>query len=89
MVAAGSRRAIVRVIEEAERVWFDDTVADEKRRRLDLKFWTAFAVVEDIRLIDDLIESHVVTGRRMCRARKVQSYHRSCDYRIQVSTTEL
>ncbi|KZV37593.1 beta-sesquiphellandrene synthase-like [Dorcoceras hygrometricum] len=36
-------------------------------------------------LIDDLIESHVVTGRQMCRARKVQRYHRSGDCRIRVS----
>ncbi|KZV52503.1 hypothetical protein F511_13775 [Dorcoceras hygrometricum] len=34
MVAAGSRRAIVRVIEEVTRVWFEEPVADEKRRRL-------------------------------------------------------
>ncbi|KZV36951.1 hypothetical protein F511_20132 [Dorcoceras hygrometricum] len=34
MVAAGSRRAIVRVIEEATRVWFEEPVTDEKRRRL-------------------------------------------------------
>ncbi|KZV50050.1 adenylyl-sulfate kinase 3-like [Dorcoceras hygrometricum] len=34
MVAAGSRRAIVRVIEEATHVWFEEPVADEKRRRL-------------------------------------------------------
>ncbi|KZV25315.1 Pentatricopeptide repeat-containing protein [Dorcoceras hygrometricum] len=34
MVAAGSRRTIVRVIEEATRVWFGEPVADEKRRRL-------------------------------------------------------
>ncbi|KZV26626.1 hypothetical protein F511_21118 [Dorcoceras hygrometricum] len=34
MVVAGSRRAIVRVIEEATRVWFEELVADEKRRRL-------------------------------------------------------
>ncbi|KZV56131.1 hypothetical protein F511_20405 [Dorcoceras hygrometricum] len=34
MVAAGSRRTIVRVIEEATRVWFEEPVADEKRRRL-------------------------------------------------------
>ncbi|KZV48702.1 hypothetical protein F511_18326 [Dorcoceras hygrometricum] len=34
MVAAGSRRAIVRVIEEATRVWFEEPVVDEKRCRL-------------------------------------------------------
>ncbi|KZV55377.1 hypothetical protein F511_03858 [Dorcoceras hygrometricum] len=34
MVAAGSRRTIVRVIEEATCVWFEEPVADEKRRRL-------------------------------------------------------
>ncbi|KZV23383.1 F-box family protein [Dorcoceras hygrometricum] len=78
MVAAGSRHAIVRVIEETTRVWFEEPVADEKRRRLvkwkryvlgiasgtssegfvalfiqsrDLRFWTASAVVEDIRCV--------------------------------------
>ncbi|KZV40476.1 hypothetical protein F511_40439 [Dorcoceras hygrometricum] len=34
MVAAGSRREIVRVIEEATHVWFEELVVDEKRRRL-------------------------------------------------------
>ncbi|KZV19727.1 hypothetical protein F511_35373 [Dorcoceras hygrometricum] len=34
MVAAGSRRAIVRVIEEATRVCFEEPVADEKQHRL-------------------------------------------------------
>ncbi|KZV42532.1 squamosa promoter-binding-like protein 7 [Dorcoceras hygrometricum] len=46
-------------------------------------------LVKSVRLIDDLIESHVVTGRQMCRARKVQRYHPSGDCRIRVSTTEL
>ncbi|KZV19629.1 hypothetical protein F511_17960 [Dorcoceras hygrometricum] len=34
MDAAGSRRAIARVIEEATCGWFEEPVADEKRRRL-------------------------------------------------------
>ncbi|KZV34361.1 hypothetical protein F511_16880 [Dorcoceras hygrometricum] len=34
MVAVGSRHAMARVIEGATRVWFEEPVADEKRRRL-------------------------------------------------------
>ncbi|KZV27563.1 hypothetical protein F511_10967 [Dorcoceras hygrometricum] len=183
MVAAGSRRAIVRVIEEATRVWFEEPVADEKRRRLVkwkrcvlgiasgtssegsvalfiqsralvlgdfggaeftltssfdcypleaverlveqsvellvceefwrnlavrslgvVRLWGVSAVIAvawnrawscwcaknsgeiwqcvlwvlcAFGLIDDLIESHIVTGRLICHARKVQRYHRS------------
>ncbi|KZV27946.1 DNA/RNA polymerase superfamily protein [Dorcoceras hygrometricum] len=73
------------------------------QEKADLRVWRIavllrdlFALTENlqrlmnsVRLIDDLIESHIVTGRQLCHARKVQRYHRSGDCRIRVSTTEL
>ncbi|KZV14138.1 1-aminocyclopropane-1-carboxylate synthase-like [Dorcoceras hygrometricum] len=57
---------------------------------MDIEWNSCIHLEPDLQIrFDNLIGCHVVTGRLVGRARKVQRYRRSGDYRIRVSTAEL
>ncbi|KZV55633.1 adenylyl-sulfate kinase 3-like [Dorcoceras hygrometricum] len=77
MVAAGSMRAIVRVIEEVTRVWFEEPVAYEKQRRL-VKWKSCVLVLRLVPVARDLL--HCLSSREI-RTR----HDRTHDLRKQIS----